>query len=178
MGSRAEDLRAAFTSFISLRSVDVNLVTRSLSSAHGCFQFIFLSVIGGFSGYTFLGNFVNGMIFVVILYSSIQVQWLFQKDPSAICYGPYCLPYLLEQGSYWNDSSPFQTLRHQLTSRRDWSNLLLKHWQSHCRFRVFVVKRCQKFSASPTVWYRNGSSFPLGIAMQIMCMSLPTRSRT
>jgi hypothetical protein len=71
---RVEGLRAAFTSFISSGSVDVNVFSRSTSSAHGYFQFIFLSVVAAFSPPTCLGSFFNGTIFSVILYSCIPVH--------------------------------------------------------------------------------------------------------
>jgi hypothetical protein len=74
MGSIVEALRAAFTSFILLWSVDVNLFSRSTSLAHGCFHFIFLSVMAAFTATNFLGRYFNGTIFGEILYLSMPVH--------------------------------------------------------------------------------------------------------
>jgi hypothetical protein len=76
MGSRVDALRAPLPSVMSLRSVDFNLFSTSTSSAHGCFPFIFISVIAAFSAPTFLVSFSNRTILGVILYSFIPVHQL------------------------------------------------------------------------------------------------------
>jgi hypothetical protein len=89
MGSTVEALRVAFTSFLSSRLVDAYLFSQSTSSAHGCFHFIFLSVISAFSAPTLLGSFFNGTIFGVILYSSIPVHYVMGMPPDILRVNTY-----------------------------------------------------------------------------------------